>query len=143
MFDGTLEWRLCKRCSTEEKLKPSLMLALLSVQACGFYALKAQNMEDVSVLPLLEASSTHRLGQAFLFLLFHLFFLANEVLFCPFFPMLDTYIFSLECMELGWGGVWHFCIPAHAEGISFQPEMDFNLQITESRRGNIRRGSFI
>lgn len=128
VFDGTLEWRLCKRCSAEKNIKSSLMLALPLVKAWDLYPLKVGTREtkgsvSISLIRDLFRSvlfpSTHRVAHVFFFHPFHLSFLTHEISSFPFCPMLDThsFFFSLECM-----GVWGL------GGQPFQPEIHFSLQ---------------
>lgn len=114
VFDGTLEWRLCKRCSAEENIKSSLMLALPLVKTWGLYSLKVGIRESggpVSIslirglFKYVLFPSTHRVAHVFFFHPFHLSFLTHEISSFLFCPMLDTHSFFF--LLNGWGcGVW-------------------------------------
>lgn len=154
VFDGTLEWRLCKRCSAEENIKSSLMLALPLVKAWGLYPLKVGIRESggpVSIslirglFKYVLFPSTHRVAHVFFFHPFHLSFLTHEISSFLFCPMLDTHSFFFSWMDGVVGSGW----AAFLYSSSFRGHLIPTLhpfQFTknwESRRGNIRSVSFI
>lgn len=147
VFDGTSEWRLCKRCSAEKNIK-SLMLALPLVKAWDLYPLKVGIREtrgsvSISLIRHLFKSvlfpSTHRVAHVFFFHPFHLSFLTHEISSFPFCPMLDTHSFFF--LLNAWGcGVW---VGSHSNLRSISVYKKLRIQDRKHQKGQLHLNHWV